>query len=147
MRRRIYNSAGFALAKSGWLRTDRSVSYHETMGEVKNNAVISEYSAIYTVFDRKPRSYCISSHIEQIDGEIQIAREEHPRAVGELEKSRCFVSSVESHGHCYDQYIEDNDPDEREQPPFEREEEYRPQQIDGELGVVCGTRIAVVELF
>ena len=90
--------------------------------------------------------FYLGSYIKQIDRQVEVACEDNPRAVRELQQPRCFVASVKAYRHCDDEDIEQNYPDERKEPPFEREEEDRPYQIDYELGVIYRLGLAVVQL-
>ena len=65
---------------------------------------------------------CLS--VQQKQREVEIAREEYPYHIGDLQKSRELILSVKAHRHRDDEDIEQDDPDEGEEPPFQHEEEY-----------------------
>ena len=83
----------------------------------------------------------VALSVQKEGREVEVACEQHPQTVGDLQISRGLISAVEAQRHDYDEDIEQHDPDEREEPPLEREEQDRPDQVDDELGVVDGLGI------
>ena len=74
--------------------------------------------------------------VQQIGREVEVGGEQQPDAIGDLQESGGLILAVKAHGHDPYQYIQEDDPDKREQPPFQREEQDRPDQVDDQLRVI-----------
>ena len=93
---------------------------------------------------QQPRGINRSS-VEKIESEVKIRCEQHPDQIRDLEQSRRLVEAIEAHRHRQYQQIEQEDPHQCEQPPLQREEGDRPQQVEDQLGIVDQLRPVVVE--
>ena len=50
--------------------------------------------------------------VQEVGREVEVACEDQPQAIGNLQKSCSFVLAVEFEGHGDDENIQENDPDE-----------------------------------
>ena len=52
------------------------------------------------------------SAVQEVGREVEVACEDQPEAIGNLQKSCSFVLAVEFEGHGDDENIQENDPNE-----------------------------------
>lgn len=52
------------------------------------------------------------SAVQEVGREVEVACEDQPEAIGNLQKTRGFVLAIKFEGHGDDEDIQENDPDE-----------------------------------